>query len=159
MSAEFMTPEWAGEVQQLLAAWPDDQEKADPRKIEQYWAYFERHWKAYEGTFALGVSGIPGAAGTRYLGLTFAGGGAAPVAAILTEAEALAPAPLALACTYPTWSDLVGGYDISKAMTYHQLPLTVGGAADLLRCVYFIHELIVAALRPQIADRLAAVPA
>ena len=50
-------------------------------------------------------------------------------------------------CTYQTWPDLAGGYDISKAMTYHQLPLTVGGASDLLRCVYFLHELIVAALR------------
>ena len=61
-------------------------------------------------------------------------------------------------CTYQTWSDLVGGYEISKAMTYHQLPLTAGGAADLLRCVYFVHELIVAALRVETA-RLAAAPA
>jgi hypothetical protein len=159
MTAELMTPAWAAEVQQLLAGWPDEQEKADPRKIVQYWAYFERHQKAFEGTFALGVSGMPGQAGTPYLALTFAGGGAAPVASILTEEEALVTAKLAMACTYQTWTDLVGGYDISKAMTYHQLPLTVGGAADLLRCVYFIHELIVAALRPEISDRLAAVPA
>ena len=159
MSAELMTPEWAAAVQQLLEGWPDEQEKADPRKIEQYWAYFDRHWKAFEGTFALGVSGIPGQAGTPYLALTFPGGGAAPAAAIVTEAEALATAQLAMECTYQVWTELVGGYDISKAMTYHQLPLTAGGAADLLRNVYFIHELIVAALRPEISARLAAVPA
>ena len=158
MSAELMTAEWAAAVQQLLAGWPDDQEKGDPRKTDTYWAYFERKRQSFQGTFALGVSGIPGPAGTRYLALTFAGDGAAPEAAILAEADALATAKLAMECTYQTWSDLAGGYEISKAMTYHQLPLTVGGAADLLRVVYFVHELIVAALRPETA-RPAVVPA
>ena len=41
MSAELMTPEWAAAVQQLLATWPDEQEKADPRKTDTYWKYFE----------------------------------------------------------------------------------------------------------------------
>ena len=158
MSAELMTPEWAAQVQQLLASWPDDEGKADPRKTDTYWRYFDRHRKAFEATFALGISGVPGSDGTRYLALTFGADGAGPEAAILAEADALATAKVAMECTYQIWSDLVGGYEISKAMTYHQLPLTAGGAADLLRCVYFVHELIVAALRPQTA-RLAAAPA
>jgi hypothetical protein len=158
MSAELMTPQWAAQVQQLLAGWPDEREKADPRKTDTYWRYFDRHRKAFEATFALGISGVPGQDGTRYLALTFGPDGAGPEAAILAEADALATAKVAMECTYQIWSDLVGGYEISKAMTYHQLPLTAGGAADLLRCVYFVHELIVAALRPQ-AARLAAAPA
>jgi hypothetical protein len=158
MSAEFMTPEWAAAVQQLLAGWPDEQEKADPRKTDTYWNYFERHRKSFDATFALGVSGVPGQDGTRYLALTYGPDGAGPEAAILTEAEALATAKVAMECTFQTGSDLAAGYEISKAMTYHQLPLTAGGAADLLRCVYFVHELIVAALRVETA-RLAAVPA
>jgi hypothetical protein len=158
MTAEFMTPEWAAAVQQLLAGWPDEQEKADPRKTDTYWNYFERHRKSFDATFALGVSGVPGQDGTRYLALTYGPDGAGPEAAILTEAEALATAKVAMECTYQIWSDLAAGYEISKAMTYHQLPLTAGGAADLLRCVYFVHELIVAALRVETA-RLAAAPA
>lgn len=158
MTAEFMTPEWAAAVQQLLAGWPDDQEKTDPRKTDTYWAYFERHRKSFDATFALGVSGVPGQDGTRYLALTYGPDGAGPEAAILTEAEALATAKVAMECTYEIWSQLAAGYEISKAMTYHQLPLTAGGAADLLRCVYFVHELIVAALRVETA-RLAAAAA
>jgi len=57
-----------------------------------------------------------------------------------------------------TWAEMAGGYEISKAMTYHQLPLTKGGSVHLLRCVYFIHELIVVTLRPA-ADVPAPVPA
>jgi hypothetical protein len=147
MSVPFMTQEWAEAAREILSHWPDEAEQADERKAESYWAYFTRKRDSFDGILALGVSGIPGESGTRYLALTFDAAGTVARAAILPEPEALASAKLALECTYQTWCDIAGGYDIGKAMTYHMLPLTVGGAADLLRCVYFVHEVIVAALR------------
>lgn len=144
----LMSDEWAQEIFQLLRSWPDDAERADPRKIENYWTYFERKRDAFNGTFALGIRGIPGTADTSYLTITYGPDGTVTEVAVRSAEEAKAQAKLAMECDFQTWRDMAGGYDISKAMTYHQLPLTVGSSDDLLRCVYFLHELIVAALRP-----------
>lgn len=145
---ELMSDEWAQEIFALLQQWPDQKERDDPRKIENYWKYFERKRDAFDGTFALGIRGIPGLDGVRYVAITYDADGKCAGVAIQTESEALAQAKLALECDYQTWRDMAGGYDISKAMTYHKLPITVGKAADLLRRVYFVDELITAALRP-----------
>lgn len=146
---ELMSEAWAAEIHGLLRNWPDDTEKADPRKIDTYWRYFDRHRQSFNGTFALGISGVPGSAETQYLCITYDADGACTTVTVQPKAEALEQSKLAMECTYQTWQAMAGGYDISKAMTYHQLPLTKGGSMDLLRCVYFIHELIVAALRPK----------
>lgn len=144
----LMSDEWAQEIHQLLQGWPDEQEKADPRKTETYWKYFERKRSSFGGAFALGIRGIPGADGTPYVVISYDGAGTCTGVAIEPKDRALAHATLSMECSYQTWRDMAGGYDISKAMTYHQLPLTKGGSVDLLRWVYFIHELIVVTLRP-----------
>jgi hypothetical protein len=147
MSAEVMTEAWAQTVQQLLSSWPDEAAKADERKRETYWDYFDRKRKLFGGTFALGISSVPGADGTRYLALTFDDAGTCTQAAIIAEPDALATAKIAMVCGYQTWLDLLGGYDIGKAMTYHKLPLQAGSAADVMRYLYFLSELIEAAIR------------
>jgi hypothetical protein len=146
--SELMTDEWAQEIFGLLQHWPDQEERDDTRKIENYWKYFERKRNSFNGTFALGIRGIPGLDGVRYVAITYGADGNCDRVAVQPESEALAQAKLAMECDYQTWRDMAGGYDISKAMTYHKLPLTVGTATDLLRCAYFVHELITAALRP-----------
>lgn len=146
---ELMSEAWAAEVHDLLRDWPDETEKADPRKIDTYWRYFHRHRQSFNGTFALGISGLPGGTETRYLCISYDPDGACTSVTVADKPAALETAKLAMECTYQNWQAMAGGYDISKAMTYHQLPLTKGGSMDLLRCVYFIHELIVAALRPK----------
>jgi hypothetical protein len=145
---ELMTDGWAQEIFGLLQQWPDQQERDNPLKIENYWKYFERKRASFDGTFALGIRGIPGVEGTRYAAISYGPDGSCTGVAIEPESNALAHAKLAMECDYQTWRDMADGYDISKAMTYHKLPLTVGTATDLLRCVYFVHELITAALRP-----------
>ena len=147
MSVPFMSEEWAQAAREIINRWPDEAEQADERKAESYWAYFSRKRGAFDGVLALGASGIPGESGSRYLALTFDAAGSCARATILPEPQALATAKIALESTYQTWCDLAGGYDIGKAMTYHKLPLRVGGSVDLLRCVYFVHEVIVATLR------------
>ena len=147
MSVPFMTEEWAQAAREIINRWPDEAEQADERKAESYWAYFSRKRGTFDGVLALGARGIPGESGSRYLALTFDAEGSCARAAILPEPQALATAKIALESTYQTWCDLAGGYDIGKAMTYHKLPLRVGGSVDLLRCVYFVHEVIVATLR------------
>jgi hypothetical protein len=153
-----MSDEWAQEIHQLLQSWPDEQEKADPRKTETYWKYFDRKRSSFDGTFALGVRDIPGADGTPYAAITYDAEGTCTGVAIESKEQALAHAKLAMECDYQIWRDMAGRYEISKAMTYHQLPLTKGRSVDLLRWVYFIHELIVVTLRPA-ADLPVAVPA
>jgi hypothetical protein len=147
MSVPFMTEEWAQAAREVINRWPDETEQSDERKAESYWAYFSRKRGSFDGMLALGASGLPGESGSRYLALTFDAGGSCARAAILPEPQALASAKIAIEGTYETWRDLAGGYDIGQAMTYHKLPLRVGGSVDLLRCVYFVHEVIVATLR------------
>jgi hypothetical protein len=147
MTVPFMTEEWAQAAREIINRWPDEAEQSDERKAESYWAYFSRKRGAFDGVLALGVSDLPGESGSRYLALTFDAGGSCARAAILPGPQALASAKIALEGTYQTWCDLADGYDIGKAMTYHKLPLRVGGSVDLLRCVYFVHEVIVATLR------------
>jgi hypothetical protein len=158
MSVPFMTDEWAQAAREVINRWPDEAEQADERKAESYWAYFSRKRDSFDGLLALGASGLPGESGSRYLTLTFDADGSCSRAAIMPEPQALASAKIALEGTYQTWCDLADGYDIGKAMTYHKLPLRVGGSVDLLRCVYFVHEVIVATLRVD-AARTAAAPA
>jgi hypothetical protein len=147
VSVPFMTEEWAQAAREVINRWPDEAEQSDERKADSYWDYFSRKRGAFRGVLALGVSGLPGESGSRYLALTFDAGGSCGRATILPAPQALASAKIALEGTYQTWRDLAGGYDIGKAMTYHKLPLRVGGSVDLLRCVYFVHEVIVATLR------------
>jgi hypothetical protein len=147
MSVPFMTDEWAQAARDVINRWPDEAEQSDERKAPSYWDYFSRKRDSFDGVLALGASGLPGETGSRYLALTFDADGSCSRAAILPEPQALATAKIALEGTYQTWQDLAGGYDIGKAMTYHKLPLRVGGSVDLLRCVYFVHEVIVATLR------------
>ena len=144
----LMSQEWAQEIHQLLQGWPDEREQADPRKTETYWKYFERKRSSFAGTFALGIRDLPGADGPLYVAVTYDGAGTCAGVAIEPGDQALAHAALAMECDYPTWRRMADGYEISKAMTYHQLPLTKGSSVDLLRVVYFIHELIVVSLRP-----------
>ena|ERR1700761_6577211 len=148
--AELMTDGWAQEIFTLLQHWPDETERAHERKTDNYWKYVERKRESFNGTFALGIRGIPGADKVRYVAITYDADGECTAVAIWTEAEALAQAKLAMECSYETWRGMAGGWDISKAMTYHKLPLTKGTATELLRCVYFLHELITAALRPAV---------
>lgn len=148
MSAGLMSEAWAAEIFALLQGWPDATEQADVRKSESYWRYFHRHRESFDATFALGISAIPGRDDTPYLCITWGPEGTCTSVTVESKDSALAAANIAMECTYEVWLAMVNGYDISKAMTYHQLPLTKGGSMDLLRCVYFVHELIVAALRP-----------
>ena len=148
MSAELMSEAWAGEIYALLRDWPDATEQADERKSEAYWKYFHRHRESFDGTFALGIRDIPGRDDTPYVCITWGPDGTCTSVTVQPADQAQAAAKVAMECTYENWLAMVNGYDISKAMTYHQLPLTKGGSMDLLRCVYFVHELIVAALRP-----------
>jgi hypothetical protein len=59
-------------------------------------------------------------------------------------------------CKSTDWQDILDGYDIGKAMTYHKLPLTKGGSLELLSCVYFLHELIIVLTRVETNARIAA---
>jgi hypothetical protein len=147
MSAGLMSEAWAAEIQALLRNWPDDTEKADQRKSETYWKYYHRHRESFDGSYALGIRGIPGRDDTPYVAITWGPDGSCANVSVLPKSEALAVAKIAMECSYEDWLSMVNGYDISKAMTYHQLPLTKGGAMDLLRCVYFVHEQIAAIVR------------
>jgi hypothetical protein len=147
MTEAFMTDAWAQAAREIINGWPDEAEQLDERKADSYWAYFTRKRDSFDGVLALGASDLPGETGSRYLALTFDADGSCSRAAILPEPQALASAKIAIEGTYQTWCDLASGYDIGKAMTYHMLPLRVGGSVDLLRCVYFVHEIIVATLR------------
>lgn len=151
---DLFTPAGADAVRDLLKTWPDDAERADERKVKSYWDYFERKRKAFGGTFAFGVH--DGSGEPRFIAIAFDDAGEAVSVRIVDEAEAVAEAKLAILASYEDWTGIVGGYDIGKAMTYHQLPLRVGGATEMLRYAYFVHELIVVFTRVAGADRVAA---
>lgn len=150
----FMSPEWADAVRGAVNSWPDDAERQNPLKKESYWAYVDRKRNGYRGTIAFRVRGgpdTPGRDDDACLVLTF-DGGTCTGAGIRPADDASRSADLLLECAYPDWLDIVGGYDIGKAMTYHKLPLVVGDAMALLKVVYFVHEILLAASRVEAAD-------
>lgn len=132
--ADVFTPEGAREAEELLARWPDAAERADPRKTDAYWDYVTRKRAAFDGTFAFGVAG-------RFVTVTLGADGAATVR-VSDEATALASAKLAVVADAGDWAEIVAGYDIGKAMTYHQLPLRVGTSTLMLRNAYLVHEIL-----------------
>lgn len=142
-STKLFTPEAVQATKAIIESWPDAIEQADERKGEKYWQYFERKRAGFNGTFSFGVSGLPGANGPQFLAVTFADGGAVSNVEVIDEAQALKQSKIAMEATAEDWQSIVDGYDIGKAMTYHKLPLRVGSSLDLLRCVYFLHELII----------------
>jgi hypothetical protein len=148
----LFTQQTADAVKAMIPGWPDAIELADPRKGENYWAYFTRKRAGFDGTFAFGVE-IPDQEETQYLAITFAEGGDVTSVEVMEQGPALKQAKIAMKANLKDWEAIVGGYDIGKAMTYHQLPLTKGGSLDLLRCVYFLHELIVILTRVEIASQ------
>ena len=131
---DVFTPEGAAAAETLLAGWPDDAESADPRKTAAYWDYVTRKRTSFRGTFAFGVSG-------RFVVVTLDDLGTATVRAA-SETEALAEAQLAIAANAADWAEIVAGYDIGKAMTYHMLPLRVGSSTLMLRNAYLVHEIL-----------------
>lgn len=141
-AAEFLSPEWLAGVRDRLNVWPDDAERADARKPESYWEYVARKAKTFDGMFALGIRDTPGRPGeTVFVGVTYADGVCAAVDVVPAE-RARAEARIALEVLYSDWLDIVDGYDIGKAMTYHKLPQVAGDALTLLRNVYFLHEIL-----------------
>lgn len=157
MSTTMLFGERAPEaVKSLIASWPDEIERNDQRKGEKYWQYFDRKRAAFDGTFSLGVSGLPGEPGAQYIAVTFAPGGDVSAVRVVSRDEAIASSKIAMEAKLDDWVAIVEGYDIGKAMTYHMLPLTKGGSLDLLQCVYFLHELLTIMTRVDTSARLAA---
>jgi hypothetical protein len=144
MAAQIFSDSAIAALPGIVASWPDAVELEDWRKGEKYWAYFERKRASFDGTFSFGV-GDEG--GSQFVAMTFAEGGAITAVRVLDKATAIAESKIAMECTTADWAAIVDGYDIGKAMTYHQLPLRKGSSMDLLRCVYFLHELIVVLTR------------
>ena len=141
-ASDFLSEGLLEALRVSLAAWPDDAARSDPRKAESYWRYVERKRSAFEGAFALGIRGVPGRGdGPVYVALRFSGGTCAAVE-LVEEERVDDEVTLGLVCDYADWLEIVGGYDVGKAMTYHRLPLAVGTALDLLRIVYFVYELL-----------------
>ena len=153
----LFTPAAAAAVKAMIPDWPDAIEFADERKGENYWAYFTRKKATFDGTFAFGIS-VPGQEDSQYLAMTFAEGGEVTSVEVMEQGPAIKQAKIAMECKLEDWEAIVAGYDIGKAMTYHQLPLRKGGSLDLLRCVYFLHELIVILTRVEISAQ-ASIPA
>lgn len=155
-STHLFTADAAQQFASLIDAWPDAIEQGDERKGEKYWEYFSRKRASFNGTFAFGISGIPGEQAPQYLAITFGDGGAVTSVQTLDRDAAIKTSKIAMEATLDNWTAIVEGYDIGKAMTYHMLPLTKGGSLDLLRCVYFLHELLVILTRVETSAQVAA---
>jgi len=155
-STHLFSPDAAARFTTLIDSWPDAIEQGDERKGDKYWQYFARKREGFDGAFAFGVSGIPGESAAPYIRVTFGAGGAVTDVAVVDRDTAIKTSRIAMEATLDNWTAIVEGYDIGKAMTYHMLPLTKGGSLDLLRCVYFLHELLVIFTRVETSAQVAA---
>lgn len=155
-STHLFDPDAATQFRSLVDSWPDAIEQGDERKGEKYWQYFTRKRAGFDGTFSFGISGVPGEDSAQYLAITFGEGGAVTDVEVLDRDAAIKTSKIAMEATLDNWTSIVEGYDIGKAMTYHMLPLTKGGSLDLLRCVYFLHELLVIFTRVETSAQVAA---
>lgn len=140
--SNLMSQVGARAVHELLMDWPDETEQAHPYKGDSWWSYVDRKRKSFDGVLAFGIRGWRGNADTPYIVVEFDPAGTATEVDIVDEGHALTCARLAVEASYEDWLQIVRGYDIGKAMTYHKLPLRVGSAIDMLRNVYLVYELI-----------------
>jgi hypothetical protein len=139
--ADFMTPQWAQEIQAVFNDWPGADRKAS--KLQDFWDWINMIRPFITGRLALVVRDMPDGSAADTLALDFEGG-TVTAASVLTRAEAEPEAVFLLGGSYADWLDMLLGYDVGKMVMYRRLMLEKGDTLQFFTAAFFWTELLAA---------------
>lgn len=136
MALEFFSDDWAHAAKEAVNAGPDEEARA--KKIERFWEWIEKAKEHVNCQLGLTVSGLPG--GKRDCLLLDLEEGRCTAAHLTTRAQADQSATYILGGSYADWQEIMGGYDMGKAVMYRKLLLEKGEVLEFFKSVYYWTE-------------------
>jgi hypothetical protein len=133
----FFGREWAQAVKDAVNAGPSPEARA--KKIERFWEWIEKAKKHVNCQLALAVDGLPGKGSRDCLLLTLENGRCVR-ARLGTRDDAEATATYLLAGGYGDWREIMGGFDMGKAVMYRKLLLEKGEVLEFFKSIYYWTE-------------------
>lgn len=132
----FWSREWAQAAKEAVNAGPSDEVRA--RKIPRFWEWIDKAKEYVNCQLALAVDGLP--ASRRDCLLLDLEHGRCVRARLATRDEAEAGATYLLAGSYRDWREIMGGYDMGKAVMYRKLLLEKGEVLEFFKSIYYWTE-------------------
>jgi hypothetical protein len=133
----FFGRDWAQAAKDAINAGPSPEARA--KKIERFWEWIEKAKKHVNCQLALAVDGLPGKGSRDCLLLTLENGRCVS-ARLGTRDDAEATATYLLAGGYGDWREIMGGFDMGKAVMYRKLLLEKGEALEFFKSIYYWTE-------------------
>jgi hypothetical protein len=134
---EFWSRDWAQAAKQAWNAGPSAEARA--KKIARFWEWIEKAKQHVDCQLALAVDGLPGS-GTRHCLLLDLEHGRCTRARLATRNDAEATATYILAASYRDWREIMGGFDLGKAVMYRKLRLEKGEVLVFFKSIYYWTE-------------------
>jgi len=134
---EFWSRDWVQAAKDAWNAGPSDEVKG--RKIPRFWEWIDKAKQYVNCQLALAVEGLPGAGARDCLLLDLAAGRAVR-ARLASRDDAEASATYILKGSYQDWREIMGGFDMGKAVMYRKLLLEKGEVLEFFKSIYFWTE-------------------
>jgi hypothetical protein len=134
----FWSRDWAQAAKDALNAGPSEEIKA--RKIPRFWEWIDHAKEHVNCQLALAVTGLPATSGGRDCLLLDLERGRCVRARLATRDDAEAGATYILAGSYRDWREIMGGYDMGKAVMYRKLLLEQGQVLEFFKSIYYWTE-------------------
>jgi hypothetical protein len=134
---EFWSRDWAKAAKQAWNAGPSAEARS--KKIARFWEWIEKAKQHVDCRLALAVDGLPGSGARDCLLLDLVQGRCVR-ARLATRADAEATATYILAASYRDWREIMGGFDLGKAVMYRKLLLEKGEVLVFFKSIYYWTE-------------------
>lgn len=136
MATDFFSPEWAQAAKDAVNAGPDEQARA--QKIDRFWEWIDDAKEKVNCQLGLAVRDLPGD-GEDCILLDLEKG-VCTEAHLARREDAEQSATYLLSGSYADWREIMGGYDMGKAVMYRKLLLEKGEILQFFRSAYYWTE-------------------
>jgi hypothetical protein len=136
----FFTREWARAVKDAVNAGPTPEARA--RKIERFWEWIDQAKQHVNCQLGLAVRGLP-ASGRRARHdclLLDLERGRCVRARLVSREDAERTATYVLSGSFADWREIMGGFDMGKAVMYRKLLLEKGAVLEFFKSIYYWTE-------------------
>jgi putative sterol carrier protein len=134
---EFWSRDWAQAAKKAWNAGPSPEARA--KKIARFWEWIEKAKQYVDCQLVLAVEGLPGN-GARDCLLLDLEQGRCVRARLATRHDAEATATYILTGSYRDWREIMGGFDLGKAVMYRKLMLEKGEVLVFFKSIYYWTE-------------------
>lgn len=136
----FFSRDWARAVKEAVNAGPGPEARA--KKIERFWEWIDKAKQHVSCQLGLAVTGLPrgGGRARRDCLLLDLEEGRCVRARLASREEAEQSATYVLTGSYADWCDIMGGFDMGKAVMYRKLLLEKGEILEFFKSIYYWTE-------------------